>query len=386
METQAEIKRRNFLAGAATIPIMGLSARALAEEPASQYPGMIVREFSPVNLEFPFATLDSFITPTEHFYVRNHFPMPSLEVASWRLKVEGAVEKPLELRYDEIRNMPAQTKTAMLECAGNGRIFLVPKAKGLLWEFGGVGNAGWTGVPLGAVLDQARLKSSAVEVVLEGYDKGEITEDPKSPGEIHYSRSIPLEKARKDVLLAFKMNGEDLAPKHGFPVRAIVPGWYGMASVKWLSRIIVVEKPFAGFFQSIDYSYFEREAGIPTLVPVTKNQVKSQIARPNRGETVPKGTSYRVHGAAWAGESDVTKVEVSQDGGKSWSEAKLTGEAVRHAWRLWEWTWQTPKSAGPVLLMSRATDQLGRVQPMKHDQDRRTSMISHVLPVEVEVS
>jgi DMSO/TMAO reductase YedYZ molybdopterin-dependent catalytic subunit len=181
------------------------------------------------------------------------------------------------------------------------------------------------------------------------------------------------------------MNGHDLAPRHGFPLRAVVPGWYGMASIKWLRRIIVVERPFAGYFQTLDYSYFERRHGIPSLAPVAENEVKAQIARPARHEVVPKGTEFRVHGAAWAGESEVAKVEVSTDGGKAWAEATLTDEAVPHAWRLWEWTWQAPKEPGPGSMMARATDKRGRVQPMGRDADRRNVMISHVVPVEFEV-
>jgi DMSO/TMAO reductase YedYZ molybdopterin-dependent catalytic subunit len=281
--------------------------------------------------------------------------------------------------------MPSQTVTAMLECAGNGRIFLAPKAKGLLWEFGAVGNAEWTGVRLSAILDRVCAKAEAVEVVIEGHDKGEVQEEPKSPGVIHFARSLPIEKARRDVLLAYQMNGRDLSRSHGFPVRAIVPGWYGMASVKWLRRILLVERPFGGYFQTLDYSYFERRQGIPSMVPLTENEVKSQIARPARSEVVPKGQDYRVHGAAWAGESVVSKVEISTDGGKTWSEATLLGEPVQHAWRLWEWNWRTPKEAGPGSMMTRATDQRGRVQPMTRDLDRRTVMINHVVPVEFEI-
>ena len=181
------------------------------------------------------------------------------------------------------------------------------------------------------------------------------------------------------------MNGEPLPPRHGQPVRAVVAGWYGMASVKWLKRIVVTDRPFEGYFQTFMYSTWGRRHGLPTLVPVTNIQVKSQIARPAPFEVVPKGTKYRMHGAAWAGESDVAKVEVSEDGGKTWVVAKLLGDPVRYAWRLWEHDWRTPERAGPHLLMARATDSKGRVQPMGWDQDLRDAVISHVLPIEVEV-
>ncbi len=346
--------------------------------------GMILRENEPKNLEMPFSSLDGFMTPSKRFYVRNHFAMPAMNADSWRLKIEGAVSKPFEIGLEELKAMPSLTKTAMLECAGNGRILLVPKAKGLLWESGAVGNAEWTGVPLKAILERAGVKDGAVDVILEGMDKGKIEEEPKSPGEIHFARSVPIAKALGDILLAYKMNGEALAPAHGFPVRAIVPGWYGMASVKWLNRVIVSDTPFAGYFQTLDYSIFERKNGVPTLVPLHENAVKAQIARPALDEVVPKGKDYRVLGAAWAGEASVTRVEFSPDGGKSWQMAKLLGEPVRHAWRLWETTWR-PDKAGKTKLMARATDDKGRTQPMQRDLDLRTVMIHHVVPVEVMV-
>jgi hypothetical protein len=158
-----------------------------------------------------------------------------------------------------------------------------------------------------------------------------------------------------------------------------------MASVKWLRRIIVADRPFGGYFQTFDYSYFERRYGEPSLVPLGENAVKAQIARPARYEVLPRGEEYRVHGAAWAGESEVAKVEVSTDGGTTWAEATLTGEPTPRAWRLWEWNWRTPKEPGPGAIMAKATDRRGRVQPSTHDPDRRTVMINHVVPVEFEV-
>ncbi len=185
------------------------------------------------------------------------------------------------------------------------------------------------------------------------------------------------------------MNGAELSASHGFPVRALVPGWYGMASVKWLTRIVVTERPFDGFFQSLQYSYFERRNGLPTLVPVTEMQVKAEIACPAMDEAVQANTSYRMHGAAWTGGSDVTKVEVSKNGGLTWAAARLVDNPsngrVVDAWRLWEYDWHTPPRPGRYTVMARATDARGRVQPMERDPDRRSYMISHVLPIEVEV-
>ena len=201
----------------------------------------------------------------------------------------------ISIDFAELRKLPSLTIVATIECAGNSRVFLTPKAEGVQWELGGVGTAAWTGVPLSIVLQQAGIRNGAVEVILQGADKGALTEATKTPGEIHFARSLPLKKATHgDVLLAYEMNGEELSPKHGFPVRAIVPGWYGMASVKWLERIEVTDRPFHGYWQTAEYSRWDRFAGKPVNVPVTQMQVKSQIARPALGERVSRGTPYRV--------------------------------------------------------------------------------------------
>src|SRR6266480_2020730 len=192
--------------------------------------GKIIRSEDPLNLEMPFETLDRFITPTKSFYVRTHFPIPTIDKSEWRLRVEGEVERPFEISYDELIALESRKAPVTLECAGNSRNFLEPKVKGVQWELGAVGNAEWTGVPLSILLERAGIRANAHEVVLEGADHGRVN-DPKAPaGAISFARSIPLTKANHDVLLAYKINGVDLPPEHGFPVRAIVPGWYAMAS------------------------------------------------------------------------------------------------------------------------------------------------------------
>lgn len=355
--------------------------------------GRIVRSESPLNLEMPFSTLDSFLTPTKSFYVRTHFPIPAIDRDAWRLYVEGEVEKPFAINYEQLTTLESVSAPVTLECAGNNRNFLQPKVKGVQWHLGAVGTAEWTGVPLSALLDRATLKSNACEIVLEGADLG-ILEDPKSPpGDLKFSRSIPVEKARRDVLLAYKMNGEDLPPEHGFPLRAIVPGWYAMASVKWLQRIIVIDRPFTGYYQTIDYAYWKRNdyghwqrgEEIGELTPLTEMQVKAEIARPVEGETVRANTTVSVSGAAWACDAEIAKVELSTDGGTTWTDTKLLGESKSNAWRLWEFNWQTPSQSGKQTLMARATDSLGRTQPVHRDPDHGTYMINHLLPIEVEV-
>jgi len=347
--------------------------------------GRIVRSEEPLNLEMPFETTEGFITPTRSFYVRTHFPIPNIDRDAWWLHVEGEVEKRFAINYGELVELESLTVPVTLECAGNNRNFLEPKVKGVQWHLGAVGTAEWTGVPLSALLDRALVSPRAREVILEGADGG-ILEDAKSPpGELKFARSIPLNKARADVLLAYKMNGSELPAEHGFPLRAIVPGWYAMASIKWLQRVIVTDQPFTGYYQTIDYAYWKRRGDIAELAPLAEMQVKAEIAKPSQGEIIPANSSVRVHGAAWASDGEIAKVELSADGGTTWNVAKLLGESTQNAWRLWEFDWQTPGKAGKQILVARATDSLGRTQPVEHDPDRGTYMINHLLPITVEV-
>jgi DMSO/TMAO reductase YedYZ molybdopterin-dependent catalytic subunit len=357
----------------------------MAEDSQKLIAEKIVRGERPLNLEMPFENLGGFLTPTESFYVRTHFPIPSIDRDAWWLRVEGDVENPFAINYEELITLESRTIPATLECAGNNRNFLEPKVKGVQWGLGAVGTAEWTGVPLSILLDRAGVKSNGRQVIFEGADGG-MLEDPKSPpGELKFARSITLEKARADVLLAYKMNGSDLPPQHGFPVRAIVPGWYAMASIKWLQRIIVTDQPFTGYYQTIDYAYWKRRAEVAELTPLTEMQIKAQIAKPAQGETVPANSSVRVHGAAWTSDGEITKVELSTDGGSTWNDTNLLGQAKPNAWQLWEFNWQTTAAAGKQTLVARATDSLGRTQPTHRDPDRGTYMINHLLPIDVQV-
>jgi len=344
-----------------------------------------VRSEEPLNLEMPFDKLDGFITPTESFYVRCHFPVPKIDQKNWRLRVEGEIERPFEINYDEVLSLESRTIPATLECAGNSRNFLEPKVKGVAWGLGAVGNAQWTGVPLSILLDRAGVKAGASEVILVGADEGPLEEPKRPSGNVQFARSIPIAKAREDVLLAYKINGEELPQQNGFPLRAIVPGWYAVASIKWLERIIVTDKPFTGYYQTLDYSYWERREELAELVPIREMQIKAEIAKPIEGETVPAKSNVRVHGAAWTGDGEITKVKLSTDGGATWNNAKLIDKAALYAWRLWEFEWQTPAKAGKHTLIARATDSRGRTQPTERDRDRGTYMINHLLPITVEV-
>jgi DMSO/TMAO reductase YedYZ molybdopterin-dependent catalytic subunit len=388
------LTRRSLLKTAAVaVPsLAGLRVSQLtsADETAAQealYPGLITRQRNPDNLEFPFATLKDWKTPSSQFFVRSHFNVPQLKADDWSLRVEGHVAQPFDINLKELQQLPAQTHTALLECAGNGRLYLQPLQAGLRWDQGGVSNADWTGVPLAALLERARVKPGAVEVILEGHDRGRIgPPNPPSAGEIPFARSMPLAKATDPhTLLAWQMNGEELTPAHGYPVRAIVPGWYGMASIKWLKRIVVTDRPFDGYYQTFNYTIWTRpEHGLATLSPVTEIDVKSQIARPVAYEQIAAGKPYRVFGAAWAGEPEITRVEISTDGGKVWSAATLDEQSQPYAWRFFHFDWTSPPR-GEQTLMCRATDSRGRVQALQRDDDRRDAMITHVQPVPVSV-
>lgn len=398
---QQNISRRGFVSNVATAAMLPLLAqtkvgaqtpalqpdRTLRPAPAQSAAKLITRQREPENLEFNFATLDSLLTPNDRFYVRSHFATPNLDAEKWQLRVEGAVERPFTISYAELQQMPSRKLQTTLECAGNGRVALVPPANGVQWDQGGVSTAEWTGVSLSMLLARAGIRPEAVEVVLEGADSGEIKTTPRPAGAIHYARSLPLERARQqDVILATKMNGSDLPVSHGFPVRAVVPGWYGMASVKWLTRILVLPSSFQGYFQTIDYAIWERQEGVARRVLITSMQVKASIARPSFRESIRAGSGYRIYGAAWAGETAVTKVEISINGGQSWQPARLSNLPVPYTWRFWEYEWRVPMQPGRYAIMARATDAKGNAQSMQRDADRENYMINHVLPVEVEVA
>jgi DMSO/TMAO reductase YedYZ molybdopterin-dependent catalytic subunit len=388
-ELSQALHRRSFLVQgtlqtAALALGAGVTARGWAEEAAQ--PQLLVRQQNPVNLEFPFGSLQDFITPNELFYVRNHFPEPEMNVQTWRLRVEGQVDRPLQLSLQELRGLPSRRVTFTLECAGNSRALLDPPGQGVPWQQGAVSTAEWTGVPLAAVLERAGVRDGAVAVICEGADRGTVSGSHAPTGAFHFSRGLPLAAARQaDVLLAYRINGRDLPPHHGFPLRLVVPGWYGMASVKWLQRLVLAERPFSGYFQSIAYTTFASVNGLPQLTPITRMLVKSLIAQPVAGAHLERNRRYRITGAAWSGAAEIRRVDVSTDGGRTWQAAQLQERSQASTWRLWEYPWQTPAQAGPVTLMARATDSLGHTQPLERDTNRGAYVINHVLPVRVEV-
>src|SRR6202048_4327835 len=364
----------------------GSKTRYLVNPSSFSSAGLIIRQKEPKNLEAPFDRIDSYLTPTELFYIRSHFPIPALDRASYQLRIDGAVRRPFAVSYDELRSMPSETRVATLECAGNRRVFPVPQVQGAQWELGAVSNAEWTGVPLRALLERADLAEDACEIVIEGADRGTPREEPVPPEPISYTWSLPRAKAiQPEVLIAYQMNGRDLSRDHGFPVRAIVPGHYGMASVKWLTGIRAVREPFHGYWLTSDYAYWAAMDGKPVRRALGEMQLKSEIARPRVYETLVPNRIHTVSGAAWAGETDVTENAVSTDGGQTRARAEFLDPVQRHAWRRWKFDWLTPKQPGKYTLLARAKDANGGVQPDKHDQNYDTYVINHPLPIQVFV-
>lgn len=375
--------RRSFLRGAAATLPLALSARELFAQNQTIAP--ILRGRDPENYEFPF-DLDSFWTNKDRFFVTSTFGIVR-QGHDWRLQVEGAVTRPFELTYDDLLTMPSRTVGAVLEDPGNNRMYI--GERGTPWGMGAVGCAQWTGVPLADVLKRAGVRPEGVEVIFESAEAGEIRDEPRSPGRINIARSIPMKKAlSNDVLLAYKMNGEDLRQELGGPVRLVVPGWYGNAWVKWLQRLVVTGAPFEGYFQKFDNTIWERRNGFAVLSPVTELQPKAQIAAPIIYERVKAKNTARVFGAAWGGEAEIKAVDISADDGKTWQSARLLDSppgAAPFAWKFWEYQWMAAPKGGRVNLQARATDAWGRVQPTQRDGDRRNVMINHVLPLPVEV-
>lgn len=333
------------------------------------------------NRETPLAESQSWVTPNRLFFVRSHFDAPDVAPEDWKLTVEGCVGRELELTWQQLNSLPQRSVFATLECAGNGRSFLTPKVEGVQWRAGAVGHAEWSGVPLKYVLEQAGLTEDAGEILFEGADSG-MEKGADAP--ISFLRSLPLEKAlHQDTLLATRMNGEPLEASHGKPVRLIVPGWYGVASVKWLKRIEAIGGPFQGYFQSKKYTFREQTGSGTQTVVVGPMPVKSEIIRPTDGATLGVGTN-RIFGMAWAGEDAVGTVEVSVDGGESWKQAELIGPRAPYSWTLWEYLWEVA-GAGETVLMSRAISEGGSVQPTRHNPLRGGYMITFSRETHVRV-
>ena len=316
------------------------------------------------NHGLPLEALRYDVTPPGLHYVLTHYDIPHLDPGTWRLEISGAVDRPLSLSLEDLMQRPAVTSRVLLECAGNGRARLEPRPVSQPWLLEAVGCAEWTGAPLAPLLEEAGCAPDAVDVAFTGADHGR-----ERGVEQDYARGLPLAEAlRHEALLVWAMNGAPLPPQHGAPLRLVVPGWYGMAQVKWLTRIDVLPRPFEGFQNDTAYRF--KSAADDGGEPVTRIRSRALVAPPGWPDFMTRERFVRagpvpLTGRAWSGAAPVTRVEVSADGGLTWADADLEAVDPAHpfAWRSWNHTWTA--GPGPAELVVRATDALGVAQPVE---------------------
>lgn len=313
------------------------------------------------NHSMPLEALRYDVTPVGMHYLLIHWDIPNVDVGSWRLNIGGSVQKRLALALDDLQALPRVSAQVTLECAGNGRAHFSPRPISQPWLLEAVGNAEWTGTPLRALLESAGPLPSAVEVVFTARDRG-----IQGGIEQQYERSLSVADAsRDDVFLAYEMNGQPLTPQHGFPLRLVVPGWYGMAHVKWLHSITLVDRPFRGYQQEPAYHMASSDEDPGS--PVTRILPRSLMVPPGIPDFISRIRYLSpgvctLEGRAWSGHGPVTRVQVSTDGGISWEEATLGPTPAEFAWCSWRHVWTA--EAGEYELCCRAADASGNVQPL----------------------
>ena len=336
------------------------------------------------NHSMPLEALRYAITPIGLHYLLTHFDIPLVEPADWSLAVGGRVKHPLRLNLEALKSRPTKTLAVTLECAGNGRALLSPRPMSQPWLTEAVGTAEWTGTPLGPLLDEAEPLDHDADVVFTGMDRG-IQGDIEQ----QYERSLPLAECRRDeVLLAYAINGQPLPPQHGFPLRLIVPGWYGMAHVKWLRGITVLARAFGGYQQAT--AYHHRLEDGDSGVPVTRILPRALMVPPGIPDFMSRvrflAPSRQVlAGRAWSGCAPITKVEVSADGGRSWRAGDLGEPVSPYAWRPWTYEWDATRP-GDYELSVRATDAAGNAQPTSQSWNREGVQNNAVQSIRVLVT
>ncbi len=305
------------------------------------------------------------LTPAERFFVRNHTSTPRLSETDWKLTVWGSGlrgRRPVVFDYGRLRSLPSVTRTALVECAGNGRSFYTTQqgetVSGTAWTLGAIGAAQWRGVRLRDVLHRAGVSSSAVDVMPRGLDDEYVT-GGVNLGRVR--RPLPVSKALDDVILAYEMNGEPLPYDHGFPVRVIVPSWIGIASIKWLGDIEVSETPLASPWTTEFYRLFGSAYPEAGSAPLSRQTVRNAFELP-LGANLEAGTTHRLTGRAWSAAAPVRKVEISTDGGAHWRPARLRDTPRADGWVRWTADWR-PHRTGPAHLLARTTDRAGNTQP-----------------------
>jgi DMSO/TMAO reductase YedYZ molybdopterin-dependent catalytic subunit len=345
------LTRREWLA-ASVAAAGGLAAhRLLAQQQPAVVEGLVIRNERALDAEAPLSALASPITPAEHRFVRSHFGPPDPMPRSWSLTIDGLVGRTTVLSLADLRAAGAESRTITTECAGNGRgLFALPKTSGVQWERGAVSTATWTGVPLGTLLERAGVAAGAQHFWMEAADRAPVPAVPK------FLRSLPRDVAVEEAFVAYAMNGGPIPLLHGGPLRLLVPGWYGMASTKWLTHVHARGTESDNHFMARSYRH-------PDGSPVTRQIVKSLIAAPLAGARVPVGRIV-ARGQAWTGTGRIARVDVSRDGGATWAPARLVGTDAAGAWRGWELDLDVAQ-AGPQRVMARATDTTGAVQPVR---------------------
>jgi DMSO/TMAO reductase YedYZ molybdopterin-dependent catalytic subunit len=313
------------------------------------------------NHGMPLEALSYDVTPVGMHYLLIHYDVPRADSTTWRLEVDGAVERPMSLSLDDLQGRAALTSEVTFECAGNGRALFDPRPVSQPWLLEAVGTGSWTGTPLSALLAGAGVAEGAVEILFTGLDRG-----VEGDVEQTFQRSLPLADATgEDVLLAWGMNGGPLPPQHGFPLRLVVPGWYGMTNVKWLTRITVLDEPFTGYQNARGYRL--RQEAEEDGEPVSRMAVRALMVPPGIPDFATRGRfaelgAHALEGRAWSGHGSIEAVDVSSDGGATWQPAELDRQPGPHAWRRWTFVWR-PDAPGHYELCCRATDSAGNRQP-----------------------
>jgi DMSO/TMAO reductase YedYZ molybdopterin-dependent catalytic subunit len=328
--------------------------------------GMVVHRAHPLNCETSLSALvGGVVMPNARFYMRNNFHLPNLDASAFRLAVGGLVHRAQRFSIRDLQNMPSHTQVVTLECAGNGRSQFDRRTEGEQWGLGAVSTAEWTGVPLARVLDRVDVRPNAKEVLFRGADGGTVDGRPES---MRFERSLRTDDARDDVvLLAYAMNGEPLPVEHGFPLRLIVPRWYAVASVKWLTEIELIDRTFTGHYQGDKYRYEWQREGRTESEPVTLQRVRALITEPSPQLEMRAGELV-IRGVAWSGVAPISCVEVSVNGG-DWQDARLVSAHNRYSWQWWELMTRIDEP-GDLVLRARATDQAGRTQPDRAEWNR----------------
>jgi DMSO/TMAO reductase YedYZ molybdopterin-dependent catalytic subunit len=346
-------------------------------------PNLKTLSLVPENQETPVHFITSEITPAKYFYRRNHFPYPKASQQSFLLPVYGEVNTPLTFPFHCLRSMPSRSIITVLECSGNKRSYFNPKAYGEQWEDGGISQGIWKGVSLRMFLNITGIKDTAREVVFIGQDQGTRTD---MDGIFNYARSLSIEKAlHEDTIIAYELNERPIPYEHGFPLRLIVPEWYGMASVKWLKEIQVIDYKFEGPFQTIDYMYYPHKYDDEGAVPVTNIKINSIIQQPQDYSLVDITENHEIYGIAWTGSGTINDVELSFDNGLTWDKTDLSGGADKpYAWTNWKYSWEV-KDKGDYTIMCRARDSARNIQPIEAEWNRKGYGYNAVYTIHVKV-